>query len=110
MSLKDIDPEYVTRRDLQKILRVSQATVFRWLADNTLPQGMLLGQKRVWRRAEIERWMADREAAAGAPRGTMTLTNGAVSGEAIERLRLRPAKPIPDTTVEIEVGGRSRNG
>jgi len=55
---------YQTRHDLEKLLKVSPATIYRWMKAGTFPAAIHLGVNMVrWRASDIEAWIAEREGA-----------------------------------------------
>ncbi len=53
--------QHLTFRDLMSRYRVSQATIFNWLKQGRLPQGMKIQRTRRWTLAEIESWEKSQE-------------------------------------------------
>lgn len=54
---------------LARIGHVSQASVYRWMAEGTFPQAIRIGPRKVvWDEAEVEAWWANRRAASPAER------------------------------------------
>ncbi|MGH8274901.1 MAG: helix-turn-helix transcriptional regulator [Gammaproteobacteria bacterium] len=52
-------------RDVSATLNCSRASVWRWVRRGLLPPPILVGQRtRRWRQADIERFIAEREASA----------------------------------------------
>ncbi len=58
-------PELLRVSDLCALLRLSRTQVYRRIADGSIPAPFHLGHHTPrWRRAVIERWLAERERAA----------------------------------------------
>tara|TARA_B100000787_G_C16087367_1_gene247293 strand:+ start:571 stop:750 length:180 start_codon:yes stop_codon:yes gene_type:complete len=55
---------YQTRHDLEKLLKVSPATIYRWIKKGKFPAPIHLGANMVrWKASDIEAWIAEREGA-----------------------------------------------
>ena len=55
---------YQTRHDLEKLLKVSPATIYRWIKKGKFPAPIHLGANMVrWKASDIEAWIAGREGA-----------------------------------------------
>jgi prophage regulatory protein len=55
---------YKTRQELEKLFKVSRATIYRWVKSGHLPKPIQLGANMVrWKASDIEAWMEEREAA-----------------------------------------------
>lgn len=70
-SPSEIAPTIVLA-DVRRVLRVSRHTVDRMCQRNEFPRPFKVGGLRRWLRADVEKWIADRAAAAqqeGAARG-----------------------------------------
>jgi len=62
--LIEFDSPYQTRHDLEKLLKVSPATIYRWIKEGNFPKSVRLGANMVrWKASDIEAWMTEREAA-----------------------------------------------
>jgi len=62
--LIEFDSPYQTRHDLEKLLKVSSATIYRWMKEGSFPPNLKLGANMVrWKTSDIEAWMEEREAA-----------------------------------------------
>ena len=54
----------IKRKELEKALTVSQATLYRWIKEGKFPKQIRLGDNMVrWERKSVEAWMTEREAA-----------------------------------------------
>ena len=57
------DSPYQTRHQLEKLFKVSPATIYRWIKEGNFPKPVRLGANMVrWKATDIEAWMMDREA------------------------------------------------
>ena len=64
MRAKLSPDELILRPDLKKLVPLSDTTIWREERRGRFPRRIAISPKRVaWRRREIERWLADREAA-----------------------------------------------
>lgn len=54
----------ITERQLAELLNVDPATLWRWRQRGEAPPSYKLGRRRLYRRDEIERWVASRREAA----------------------------------------------
>ena len=60
----ELDSPYQTRHDLEKLFKVSPATIYRWIKEGNFPKSVRLGANMVrWKASDIEAWMTEREAA-----------------------------------------------
>ena len=60
--LIEFDSPYQTRQELEKIFKVSPATIYRWIKEGNFPKPVRLGANMVrWKASDIEAWMTDRE-------------------------------------------------
>lgn len=59
--LSSIEPEYLTAKEVKELLRISSATLYRWLKSETFPAGAKFGSNRVWKASVIRQWAADQE-------------------------------------------------
>ena len=58
-------PELLTVKDVCKLLRLSRTRLYAHIAAGRLPKPLYLAPRTPrWRRAAIERWLAERERAA----------------------------------------------
>ena len=58
----EFDSPYQTRHQLEKLLKVSPATIYRWIKEGKFPKPVRLGANMVrWKASDIEAWMTDRE-------------------------------------------------
>ena len=65
---RQIESEYLTPPEVAQMLRVSEATVYRWaLSDATMPVTRA-GRTVRFRRTALERWLAQREQGRGRAR------------------------------------------
>ena len=54
----------IKRKELEKALTVSPATLYRWIKEGKFPKQIRLGDNMVrWERKSVEAWMTEREAA-----------------------------------------------
>ena len=53
----------IKRKELEKALTVSPATLYRWIKEGKFPKQIRLGDNMVrWERKSVEAWMTEREA------------------------------------------------
>ena len=58
----EFDSPYQTRHQLEKLFKVSSATIYRWIKEGKFPKPVRLGANMVrWKASDIEAWMTDRE-------------------------------------------------
>ena len=58
----EFDSPYQTRHQLEKLFKVSPATIYRWIKEGNFPKPVRLGANMVrWKVSDIESWMTDRE-------------------------------------------------
>ena len=57
--------EYLTIREVAGLLRVSVRTVRNWMTTGELPQPITIGRRRLFRRAVLDRCLAEREKGQG---------------------------------------------
>jgi prophage regulatory protein len=63
MMFVEFDSPYQTRHQLEKLFKVSPATIYRWIKADSFPKPIHLGANMVrWKASDIESWMAEREA------------------------------------------------
>ena len=59
------DSPYQTRHQLEKLFKVSPATIYRWIKEGNFPPPVRLGANMVrWKASDIEAWMMQKEVAA----------------------------------------------
>ena len=62
MMLVEFDSPYQTRQQLEKLFKVSPATIYRWIKEGRFPKPIHLGANMVrWKASDIEVWIAERE-------------------------------------------------
>jgi len=62
MMLVEFDSPYQTRQQLEKLFKVSPATIYRWIKEGRFPKPIHLGANMVrWKASDIESWVAERE-------------------------------------------------
>ena len=60
--LVEFDSPYQTRQQLEKLFKVSPATIYRWIKEGRFPKPIHLGANMVrWKASDIESWVAERE-------------------------------------------------
>jgi len=61
----EFDNHYQTRQELQKLFKVSPATIYRWIKEGNFPKPVRLGANMVrWKASDIKAWMMQKEIAA----------------------------------------------
>ena len=52
----------ITRKELEKLLKISRTTIYRWCNDGTLPKPFYMkkGSKQYWRETEILTWLENK--------------------------------------------------
>ena len=61
----EFDSPYQTRHQLEKLFKVSPATIYRWIKEGKFPKPVRLGANMVrWKASDIEEWMIQKEMAA----------------------------------------------
>ena len=61
----EFDSPYQTRNQLEKLFKVSSATIYRWIKEGIFPKPVRLGPNMVrWKASDIEAWMMQKEMAA----------------------------------------------
>lgn len=56
--------QLVRRSDVQKMVCLSRTTLYRLMGEGKFPRPIKIGDKAIaWRQADIEAWIASREAA-----------------------------------------------
>ena len=64
MMITDTDSPYKTRHELEKLLKVSPATIYRWIKAGQFPKPVHLGANMVrWKASDIQEWIAERDVA-----------------------------------------------
>jgi len=49
-------------RDLEKLLKVSKATIYFWIKNNKFPKPIKLGHRTsVWLKEDIEKWLKEKK-------------------------------------------------
>ena len=62
MMLVEFDSPYQTRQQLEKLFKVSPATIYRWIKEGTFPKSVKLGPNMVrWKASDIEVWILERD-------------------------------------------------
>ena len=62
--LIEFDSPLLTRHELEKLFKVSPATIYRWIKEGNFPKSVKLSANMVrWKASDIEAWMTEREAA-----------------------------------------------
>ncbi|MBI77772.1 MAG: hypothetical protein CMM53_08360 [Rhodospirillaceae bacterium] len=57
-----LEPQYLTKKHVARVLGIHPSTVMRWVRSNGLPHPIELGPNRtVWLRTEIDAWREDKE-------------------------------------------------
>ena len=63
--LIEFDSPYQTRHQLETLLKVSPATIYRWIKEGSFPKPVRLGPNMVrWKASDIEEWLMQKEVAA----------------------------------------------
>jgi len=56
------DSPYKTRHEIEKLLKISRTTIYRWLKEGQFPTPVRFGANMVrWKVTDIEVWMKERE-------------------------------------------------
>lgn len=58
-----MDSEYLDSLDLEELTGTKASTWRYWATNNDGPPSFKLGRRRVWKRTDVEQWLADQEAA-----------------------------------------------
>jgi len=59
----EFDSPYQTRLELEKLFKVSTATIYRWMNEGKFPKPIHLGTNMVrWKASDIDAWVIAREA------------------------------------------------
>ena len=62
MMLVEFDSPYQTRQQLEKLFKVSPATIYRWIKEGRFPKPIHLGANMVrWKVSDIESWLTEKE-------------------------------------------------
>jgi|TARA_B110000908_G_C10151342_1_gene401495 prophage regulatory protein len=57
------DSPYQTRQQLEKLIKVSRPTLYRWMKNGDFPKPVHMGANMVrWKASDIENWLAEKEA------------------------------------------------
>lgn len=56
------DPDLLTVKDVCDALDIKRETLWRWRAKGIAPRGFKVGQKIVFKRADVDRWLEERRA------------------------------------------------
>ena len=60
--LVEFDGPYQTRQELEKLFKVSPATIYRWIKEGKFPKPIHLGANMVrWKVSDIESWLTEKE-------------------------------------------------
>jgi len=60
--LVEFDSPYQTRQELEKLFKVSPATIYRWIKEGKFPKPIHLGANMVrWKVSDIESWLTEKE-------------------------------------------------
>lgn len=58
------EPRILRRREVERLTRLSKASIYRQIHSGSFPRPLKLGERAVgWRAEEIEEWLASRERA-----------------------------------------------
>jgi excisionase family DNA binding protein len=66
MTTRNVVP-LLTVEELAELLQVPRATVYQWRSTGRGPRGVRVGRHVRYRRAEVERWLAEQEDRGAAP-------------------------------------------
>ena len=59
---RELDESYKTRQELEKLFKVSRATIYRWVNSGQFPKPIHLGANMVrWKASDIGAWVIARE-------------------------------------------------
>tara|TARA_B110000093_G_C12639092_1_gene273468 strand:+ start:183 stop:413 length:231 start_codon:yes stop_codon:yes gene_type:complete len=62
MPSKHLSDTYLKRQEIEAMLSVSRATIYRWTKEGSFPPAIQLGANMVrWKASHIEAWLAERE-------------------------------------------------
>ena len=57
------DSPYQTRQQVEKLIKVSRPTLYRWMKTGDFPKPVHMGANMVrWKASDIEKWLAEKEA------------------------------------------------
>ena len=57
------DSPYQTRQQVEKLIKVSRPTLYRWMKNGDFPKPVHMGSNMVrWKASDIEKWLAEKEA------------------------------------------------
>ena len=57
------DSPYQTRQQLEKLIKVSRPTLYRWMKNGDFPKPVHMGANMVrWKASDIKNWLAEKEA------------------------------------------------
>jgi prophage regulatory protein len=57
------DSPYQTRQQVEKLIKVSRPTLYRWMKAGDFPKPVHMGSNMVrWKASDIEKWLAEKEA------------------------------------------------
>tara|TARA_B110000037_G_C16908608_1_gene419306 strand:+ start:479 stop:667 length:189 start_codon:yes stop_codon:yes gene_type:complete len=57
------DSPYQTRQQVEKLIKVSRPTLYRWMKNGDFPKPVHMGANMVrWKASDIENWLAEKEA------------------------------------------------
>ena len=60
--LVEFDSPYQPRQELEKLFKVSPATIYRWIKEGKFPKPIHLGANMVrWKVSDIESWLTEKE-------------------------------------------------
>jgi prophage regulatory protein len=60
---RELYESYKTRQELEKLFKVSRATIYRWVNNGHFPKPIHLGANMVrWKASDIDAWVIAREA------------------------------------------------
>ena len=60
--LVEFDSPYQTRKEQEKLYKVSPATIYRWIKEGKFPPPIHFGPNMVrWKASDLERWITERE-------------------------------------------------
>jgi prophage regulatory protein len=60
--ITETDHPYQTRKQVEKLLQLSPATIYRWIKEGNFPKPVRLGANMVrWKASDIDAWILSRE-------------------------------------------------
>jgi predicted DNA-binding transcriptional regulator AlpA len=65
----DCSERLLPRRELRRLVPVSDMTIWRWERDGRFPRHLLINGRNYWRLSELRDWMDRQERAAGGSAG-----------------------------------------